>query len=254
MIPGKIVQRKRISRPSPAAVLSVGGGALLVAWLYYNRIAGLIPGAFAGLYVGKVVERIVEKRRQRKRREHFRRLLLSLETALEAGYSLDNALQVAEGDLALIYPEKEEICRKILEIRQKVSLGTSIPQAFYEYAEQVKIEEAEEFAEVLRIQQRTGGDLIRTVRKAAERLQESLELQQEIEATLSEKQLEQRIMTVMPSIMLLYMRLMNGAYMAPLYAGLGGGIVMTIALTTNIGADMLADRMLKKALCMEGGT
>ena len=89
---------------------------------------------------------------------------------------------------------------------------------------------------------------IRTIRKAAERLQQSLALQQEIETTLSEKQLEQRIMTLMPSIMLLYMRLMNGAYLAPLYAGLGGAVIMTVALAANIGADVLADRLLRKAL------
>jgi len=83
------------------------------------------------------------------------------------------------------------------------------------------------------------------VRKAASRLQESLELQQEVERTLSEKLLEQRIMTIMPSLMLLYMRLMNGSYMAPLYSGLGGAVVMTIALAVNIAADVMAGRMLK---------
>ena len=55
-------------------------------------------------------------------------------------------------------------------------------------------------------------------------------------------------MTVMPSVMLIYMRLMNGAYIAPLYAGLGGAILMTFALAANVGADMLAARMLRKAL------
>ena len=148
----------------------------------------------------------------------------------------------------LIYNPKEEICRKVMELRQKLQIGTPVWKAFQEYAVCVEIEEAEEFAEVLRIQQRTGGDMIRTIRKAAERLQQSLALQQEIETTLSEKQLEQRIMTLMPSIMLLYMRLMNGAYLAPLYAGLGGAVIMTVALAANIGADVLADRLLRKAL------
>ena len=166
----------------------------------------------------------------------------------EAGYSLENALGIAEGDMNLIYNPKEEICRKVMELRQKLQIGTPVWKAFQEYAVCVEIEEAEEFAEVLRIQQRTGGDLIRTIRKAAERLQQSLALQQEIETTLSEKQLEQRIMTLMPSIMLLYMRLMNGAYLAPLYAGLGGAVIMTVALAANIGADVLADRLLRKAL------
>ncbi len=221
---------------------------ILVAWLFYNRIPGLIPGALAGCYVGSVYERMAKKRRMRRRREAFRRLLLSLETALEAGYSLENAFSVAEGDLRLIYPEKDEICRKVSELRQNVTLGMPVWQAVQEYAADVEIEEAGEFAEVLRIQQKTGGDMIRTVRRAAGRLQESLELQAEIESTVSEKQLEQRIMTVMPSVMLVYMRLMNGSYLAPLYAGLGGAILMTFALLANVGADMLAERMLERVM------
>ena len=231
--------------PDMKMLLIAAAGTLFVGWLFYNRLAGLIPAAFAGAYIGKVYLRYAERRRQRKRREQFRRLLLSVETALEAGYSLENALSVAENDLGLIYPPREEICVLVRECCRKCDLGTPVWQVFREYADQVGIEEAEEFAEVLRIQQRTGGDLIRTVRKAASRLQESLELQQEVERTLSEKLLEQRIMTIMPSLMLLYMRLMNGSYMAPLYSGLGGAVVMTIALAVNIAADVMAGRMLK---------
>ena len=240
------VRKRRL--PSAATFPAVAVGTVFIAWLFYGKLAGLIPAAVAGLYIGVVVDRSAAKRRQRKRRENFRRLLLSLETALEAGYSLENALGIAEGDMNLIYNPKDEICRKVMELRQKLQIGTPVWKAFQEYAVCVEIEEAEEFAEVLRIQQRTGGDLIRTIRKAAERLQQSLALQQEIETTLSEKQLEQRIMTLMPSIMLLYMRLMNGAYLAPLYAGLGGAVIMTVALAANIGADGLADRLLRKAL------
>ena len=223
-------------------------GTILAAWLFYNRLFGLIPGAFAGIYIGIVYEKAAKRRKMRRRREAFRRMLLSVETALEAGYSLENALSVADGDLRLIYSEKDEICRRVSAMRKSVELGTPVWYGFHEYAEESGIEEAEEFAEVLRIQQRTGGDMIRTVRRSAARLQESLELQAEIDSVVSEKQLEQRIMSVMPSFMLIYMRLMNGAYLAPLYAGLGGMIIMTIALFTNVGADVLADRMLRKTL------
>ena len=221
----------------------------IVTWLFYNSLPGLIPGAAAGIYIGLIYEDIAAKRRQRKRRDNFRRVLLSIETALEAGYSLENAVKVAESDLALVYRKnKEEIRILMREICNEVQYGTPVWKAFQDYAEKIEVEEAEEFSTVLRIQQRTGGDLIQTVRKAAERLQDSLELQQEIENTLSEKQLEQRIMTFMPSLMLLYMRVMNPEYMAPLYTGIGGALVMSLALGVNVAADHIANRMLKKAL------
>ncbi len=238
--------KERILRDGQVLLL-VAAGTVFLGWLFYNRILGLIPAALAGAYIGSVYRRYRERRKQKKRREQFRRLLLSVETALEAGYSLENALSVAKDDLGLVYSEREEICLLATKISRQLTLGAPAWQVLREYADQVKIEEAEEFAEVLRIQQRTGGDLIRTVRRAAGRLQESLELQQEIEKTLSEKLLEQRIMTLMPSLMLLYMRLMNGAYLAPLYNSLGGAVIMTFALAANVAADVIAGRMLKKA-------
>lgn len=233
--------------PLPAVGSAVAGTAL-TAWLFYNRLLGLIPGAAAGIYIGFVTGHMAAERRQRKRREQFRRLLLSVETALEAGYSLENAFIVAEGDLALIYHRGEEISVLVGEMRRKLSLGSPAWQVLREYAAVVRIEEADEFATVLRIQQRTGGDLIRTVRQAAVRLQESLELEQEIESTVFEKRLEQRIMTVMPALMLLYMRIMNPSYIAPLYCGIGGAVVMTLALAGNIAADRIAAKILEKAM------
>ena len=230
------------------SILACAIGTILIAWLYYDRLLGFLPGAAVGVYIGFVAKRMMGDRRQRMRREQFRRLLLSLETALEAGYSLENAFSVAEGDLALIYHKGEEISLLIGDMKRKLSLGIPVWEVFSEYAALVRIEEAEEFSEILRIQQRTGGDLIRTVRQAAARLQESLELRQEIESVVYEKKLEQRIMTVMPSLILLYMRLMNGSYMQPLYQGVGGMLVMTFALAGNIIADRIAASILEKAM------
>ena len=246
-------KRKKIIRPvsdrfSLPAILAAVTGTVQIAWLFYDHVWGMIPGSVAGIYIGSVVVRMSRERRQRTSREQFRRLLLSVETALEAGYSLENAFDVAEGDLALIYNRGEEISALVGEIRRKIKLQIPVWRALEEYAAVVRIEEAEEFATVLRIQQRTGGDLIRTIRQAAVRLQESLELRQEVESTLFEKRLEQRIMVVMPSLMLLYMRIMNRTYIEPLYQGIGGVVIMTMALAGNIAADRIAAKILEKAM------
>ncbi|MBR3539011.1 MAG: hypothetical protein IKN79_08055, partial [Eubacterium sp.] len=55
------------------------------------------------MYIACMVQKEVERKREERCREAFKRLLLSMETALEAGYSLENSVVVAVEDLQKIF-------------------------------------------------------------------------------------------------------------------------------------------------------
>ncbi len=236
------MKQKAMEGLMPAGIGILGGGIILV--LFYDRLAGVIPSLVAGAYIAGVVVKERKRRRLQRRRDTFKRLLVALETGLEAGYSLENAVLSAVEDM-------ERLCRrgsgtrKLLEgIRRKTQLRTSVWQVMLYYAEETGVEEAEELAEVLRIQQRAGGNLIETMRRTVRKLQAGMELQQEVEMVIAEKRLEQRIMTLMPAGILLYMRVVNYSYIEPLYTTAGGLIVMTVMLGLNLLGDMLGNRIV----------
>jgi tight adherence protein B len=229
---------------TPSVILSGMAGCLVVTFLFYNRLWGLIPGIPAGIYIAAQVKRAEYQRGIRKRRETFRRLLLSMETGLEAGYSLENALFTAVEDMGKIYRSGSEMRIMLENLRKKVKIGCPVWQAIQQMGLEEGIEEAEEFAEVLAIQQRTGGNMIRTMRNTVDKIQSGIEVQQEIDAAIAEKRLEQRIMTLMPGMILIYMRLMNASYMKPLYTTAAGVLVMTAALGLNILGDFLGSRIV----------
>ena len=225
-------------------ILSGIAGCLVVTFLFYNRLWGLIPGIPAGIYVAFQVRRAAFQRSIRKKRETFRRLLLAMETGLEAGYSLENALFVAVEDMGRICRSNSEMGIMLENLRKKVKIGSPVWQAIFQMGEEEGIEEAHEFAEVLAIQQRTGGNMIRTMRNTVDKIQSGIEVQQEIDAVIAEKRLEQRIMTLMPGMILCYMRLMNASYMKPLYTTAVGVLVMTAALGMNILGDFLGSKIV----------
>ena len=228
------------------ALISGLAGTLAAALLFYNKPIGLLPGIFAGIYIYRIVQREMERRRMRRRRDAFKRLLISMETGLEAGYSLENSVIAAVDDMDRIYGKDRDTGSLLGELKHEILLRKPVWQTLQEFGEKTGIEEAGELAQVLRIQQRSGGNLILTMRGTAEKLQAGLEVQQEIETAISEKRLEQRIMTLMPAMILVYMRLTNGSYIAPLYTTAAGAVIMTAALGLNIAGDALGYRLVGK--------
>ncbi len=233
----------RICLPAVVAGLA---GALAAALLFYNRAVGLLPGAFAGIYIARLVRREMEQRRTGRRRDALKRLLISMETGLEAGYSLENAVLAAVEDLGRIYGKDNDIGGLMEGLRHEILLRKPVWQAFQQFEERTGLEEAGELAQVLKVQQRAGGNLILTMRSTVEKLQAGMEVRQEIETAIAEKKLEQRIMTVMPAMIILYMRFTNGTYMAPLYTTAAGTVIMTAALGLNIAGDALGNRLVGK--------
>ena len=226
------------------ALLAGAAGTLAAAFLFYGKVVGLLPGAFAGLYIAGMVQKEVERKRTKKRREAFKRLLLSMETGLEAGYSLENSVITAVADLRKIFGGSGDISGLFGEMLHNIELRVPVWQVMQNFADQTGLEEAEELAQVLRIQQRTGGNLIHTMRGTVDKLRAGLEVQQEIEAATAEKRLEQRIMTLMPAMIICYLRLTNGTYIAPLYTTAAGAIIMTVALGLNIAGAELGQRLV----------
>ncbi len=219
-------------------------GAVVVAYLFYDRIFGLIPGAAAGLYIAYAVEKVFRRSRERKRREWLRLLLISLETSLEAGCSLENALTLAVEDVDRSFGKPSGFQKMTDRIRWQMEMRIPVWQIMEGLGADFQMEEAEEFAQVLKIQQRTGGNLIRTMQSTADKLKAGMELKKEIEASIAEKRLEQRIMTLMPCGILLYLRLVNGAYIEPAYTTAAGVLVMTAALGLNLLGDYLGSRIV----------
>ena len=174
-----------------------------------------------------------KQRREARRRQlavQFREGLTALCGALSAGYSVENAMAEAARELRSVYGPQGLMVRELELLGRKLRMNCPVEKAFEELAERSGLEDVRQLADVFSIAKRSGGDLVRILGKTAGTLRLRAQLQEEILTLMAGKRLEQRIMSVMPAAVLLYVNIGNPGFTDPLYQGIGGRGIMSVCL------------------------
>ncbi len=222
-------------------------GAGLVVFIFYRNAWMPLVGMVAGGIIGPQMEkkRLVQKRKERLRDE-FKEALYSLMVALRAGRSLEGAFYAAledldEGLMPHIYTEWQTITKQL-------SLGISVEESLLDFAARSHIEEIESFARTIEICKRTEGDMVRVMENTIQLLQERMEIQGELQVLLAKKKTEQRILNLMPFLVIGLLLLMAPEYLQPLYRSLQGQIIMTVCALLTVISVLLSRKIAKIAL------
>ena len=177
--------------------------------------------------------------RIRQSRLEFKEMLLSVYNSLSAGYSLENAVRAARDDMRAVNGDKKSVLEQELSL---VCAGLEVNQPIEvlmdKMALRLGVDEASQFAQVLWIIKRNGGNLIQIIKKSVEHMNQKIQVKEEILTMVSAKRMEQKIMSVMPFFILLYVRLMNPGYFQVLYDSPGGVILSTVCLIVLVDAGM----------------
>lgn len=210
-----------------------------IACLFYDSWIGLFPGALAGLLYYKEWKKEKKAEKKRKLLLEFKSMMNAVDAALEGGYSLENSIVLAEKDITNEFGEKSELKKHLRVMSRKLALNEEIDTVMAGFAEDTDLEEIREFANVVHIIRFTGGNTIRIIRESVRTISERIDVENDIAAVIAGKKLEQRIMVLMPFIIILYMRLTMKGFMHVLYAGFAGRVFMTFMLLMVLAADKL---------------
>ncbi len=200
--------------------------ALAGELLYHEVLAGFLFIPLLPAYV------LLRKRKKQEEEVYQKTMQLrdglnSLQAALEAGYSLENAFREARKELSAIYPEEAYICGAFDQMLRKMGNGIAVEEAFSEIAGTSGLEDAENVAESIVMTKRLGGDLLQVIRATVGVIASKLEVKREIRTITAQKRMEGNIMLLVPPGMLVYFRVFSPDYLRPLYEG-GGRVVMTL--------------------------
>lgn len=226
------------------SLLEAGVAVMLAAILFYDSIYGIIPGVAVGIYVYRCRFRTQLKKRLLRRRDEFKDLIIAVESALEAGNSLERAFSLAANDIAVMYGPRHEMVSLIRAMERRLSLGCTFEESLAQFARSVDIDEVYDFTEVISTIKKTGGNAIKVIRDTSEKIVEEIELEQELEVIVASKNLEQQIMILMPSFIIIFLKVSSQGFLDPLYHNLVGWILMTLALMVNIFADRLGKKIV----------
>ena len=96
--------------------------AVLVAFVFYNRLLGLIPGLFVAVYVFKLQKKSYEEKQRRRILLEFKNMINAMQSSLEAGNSIERAIISAGKDMQDLYGDKSEIVKEIKNIEKKLQI------------------------------------------------------------------------------------------------------------------------------------
>lgn len=217
----------------------------LILYLFYESflpILFLFPLWF--LYMKEWMEEKAARKEQEFRKQ-FRDSIQTMAGALKAGYSVENAIRETSRDLSGMYEENVRIRKEYEQMVRKLDLNLSVVTVLNEFATGVQQEDVTNFITVYVAAKVSGGDSIAIIREAARTIGEKIDTEREIQTMLSAKKLEFKIMSVIPFVMILYMKVTFREFLSVLYGTLTGGVVMSICLILYLGAYWLGRRILQ---------
>lgn len=111
-----------------------------------------------------------------------------------------------------------------------VELGESPENLLMNFARRLNDTSILQYAFVFKMARKQGADLKIVISTTNQILREKMRISRDIELLVSEKKLEQKIMNIMPFLMLLFLKYTAFEFISPLYEGLVGRMLMSVLL------------------------
>ena len=190
---------------------------------------------------------IMAERRKNDLRKQFRDLLDSLAASFAGGRHMQEALSEAGKELAAIYQDDDDIMIEIKGMLKMMDDGETDAAVLLDLAERTGIEDILMFAEVFSTVRETGGDMISAMTQASGMLGDKIKIENEIRALTAQKKTEGMVISVMPVVIIVFLRMIAPDYIAVMYGNPAGVILMTAAI---LGAGS-AFLMIRKITSIE---
>ena len=217
----------------------------LAAWLLYKSVFGMIVMFVIYPFYRKNYRETRIQRQQSELVGQFKDMVLSVSAALLSGYAIENAWREAEKEICELYGEHSYMAIELKDMNAGIRMNQPVEQLFYEFALRSGSEDIMNFSEVFRFAKRSGGNFGKILYRAAMRISEKQEIEQEIQTVIAGKRMEQAVMNIIPIGMLGYLNMTSGDFMEPLYGNLFGVVVMTGAFIAYLGGFFLSKRMMQ---------
>lgn len=221
------------------------GFLFLVGMIFYDHwgIAAILSLLGFAWIPGRKKE--LAKRRKELVKLQFKDALYFLSVSLSAGKSFETALLDAQQAMEKVYPDKNALIIKELElINARIMMNTPVEQALEDFARRVQIEEIRNFADIFSISKRAGANLVEVIKNTSGMIREKIEVKQEIENFIAEKKMEQKILSVMPFVMIYVIKATSSEFLDPLYNTAAGRLIMTAALLLVLAGHLIAKKIM----------
>lgn len=214
-------------------IMTIISGSMLmivIAELFYGRLWVAILISPAIFFYTRFIKGVLKERRQKQLKKEFRDFVISLADAMKVGYSVENGLTECRRELTMIYGFQSLMVAEINEMLKRVSINESVEKVFQDFAERSESDDIKLFAQIFTVSKRTGGRVNQLMGMVADSINDSFLVDEEIQVVVSEKRMEQLVMSFVPAGIIVYLQLTSPDLVTVLHHTLVGNMIMTACL------------------------
>lgn len=200
-----------------------------------NSIVFLGIGYVAASKLLPMREIQLRDKRQNVLKLQFREMLAALATAFSAGENLFGAFQSAYSEMTGQFGEDSYIAIELKEILVGMNSNITIERLLNNFAKRSGLDDVESFANIISICYQKGGNMKSVVRNTYDLIGDKITINEEIKTKLTSNKMQQNFMSVIPIVLIAYMRFSSSSF-AKSFASFSGVLVMTIAAAIFIGS------------------
>ena len=216
---------------------------LFLAIFFYRSFWAVLPLSPIGLKCYLTFEKEKGKKRRRRLETEFKDCILAVAANLRAGYAVENAFVECITDMEALYGENGLMCRELYRLKKGLVNNRPLEALLLDLGKRSGSANLREFGEVFSISVQSGGNLPETLQETADMIGEKISLQQEIEVLISGRLFEQRIMSVIPFLLVCYVEAGNKGFFDVLYHNPAGICIMTGCLIVYLAAQLLSGKI-----------
>jgi tight adherence protein B len=218
---------------------------VIIGYIFYRkRIIVLCLISLFSLLAPQYVKSKKIKKQKEEINIQFQDSLFSLSSSLEAGKSIENAIEDVIRDLSIQYSSKDRIVIEYELILKKIKYNTTVFQAFYDFANRTGSEDINNFADIFEVTKNIGGNTNKVIRRTARIISDKFEINREIDLLVESKRNEIKLLNIAPIIIVLMLSIVVKDYMEPVFTTTVGLIGTTISLVLLIISKIISDKIL----------
>ena len=218
---------------------------LVINRLFYQKALAFLFLCPLGAYY--VYQRKKQELKFRKNRLwlQFRDALSALQVSISAGYSLENAIKETRKDLERIYGRKGEMVVEFRYMEIQLEHGVSVEKLLNSLSSRTGIEDIQNFSQILIQSKKMGGNMRKILQECITSMEGQMDVKKEIQAMLASRRLEQRIMSLLPLGIILYLQISSPSFLSVLYGNPVGICIMTLCLGIYLFAYQWGERLVE---------
>ncbi|MCM1155649.1 MAG: type II secretion system F family protein [Roseburia sp.] len=217
----------------------------IISYFFYQSI-------WAALFLSPVVVifwKLKKKELAAKRRQElniqFKDAVLAVSANQKAGYSIENAFREAGRDMQMLYGQGAPICRELSYIAKGLDNNVTLEKLLYDFGCRSHVPDILQFADVFLAAKRGGGNMTQIIAETADVIEQKISVDKEIQVLLSSKKMEQKIMNVIPFLIIFYISLTSKGFFDVLYHNVIGVVIMTICLLIYLAAFIISRKLVE---------